>query len=355
MKKKIAMVVIIIAIIAAIIFAWWRNEIMTAAPPKGIASANGRLELKRYDVATLHSGKVAQVLIHEGDSISKGETLATLSSDEMDAKLAAAQADKSRALASIAQVESQQQRAHNSVSAAQAEITARQAQLAIAENDLKNARTLRQQRLISPSELYNREQSAIAASAALSAAKASELQAQSGENEASAGIKEAQAAAQAAQAQIDAVQAYLNNLRITSPIAGRVQYRVAQPGNVVASGAVVATIMNPTDASLAIYLPTETVGKMKIGNEARIKIDGINAVFPAEITFIANNAQFTPKFVETQSERDQLMYRVKAKIPTDIAKKYANLLKDGMTAVGYVKTDNTPWPANLAVTLPSDK
>ena len=76
-------------------------------------------------------------------------------------------------------------------------------------------------------------------------------------------------------------------------------------------------------------------------------------MFPAKISFIATNAQFTPKAVETANERAKLMFKVKLKIPADIVLKYNRLLKGGMTGNGYVRTNTqSGWPAELAVKLP---
>ena len=95
------------------------------------------------------------------------------------------------------------------------------------------------------------------------------------------------------------------------------------------------------------------MNQIKLGDDARIVIDGINAVFPAKITFVANNAQFTPKSVETTEERAKLMFKVKLQIPVDIALKYKGLLKGGMTAIGYVKYDpQAQWVEQLDVKLP---
>ena len=92
---------------------------------------------------------------------------------------------------------------------------------------------------------------------------------------------------------------------------------------------------------------------LQTGDEARIVLDGINAVFPATISYIASDAQFTPKAVETPNEREKLMYKIKLKIPPDIAKRYNRLLKGGMTGNGYVRTNTqSGWPAELAVKLP---
>ena len=89
--------------------------------------------------------------------------------------------------------------------------------------------------------------------------------------------------------------------------------------------------------------------------EARIVLDSFpNYVIPASITFVANVAQFTPKTVETEAERQKLMFRLKANLPPEILRKYHQMVKTGVPGVAYVKLDsNAQWPENLAaVKLP---
>ena len=102
-----------------------------------------------------------------------------------------------------------------------------------------------------------------------------------------------------------------------------------------------------------IFLPNGQMSRLKVDGEARIVLDGIDAVFPAQISFIATDAQFTPKAVETKNERAKLMFKIRLKVPVETALKYRGLLKGGMTGNGYVRMDEqTPWPADLAVRLP---
>lgn len=367
MMKKFLPVLLIVVAVSAIGYAWWHNHEMTAQIPNGIAGANGRLELERYDVATLRPGKVIAVSVTEGENIQAGEVIARLSSDELQAKLAAAKAAKARAESAVMRAKSAQARAEGGknralggIKQAQAEISAQNAQLAIAQEDLQNARHLRREKLISAAELNQREKARAARQAAVNAATAAKLQAQAGEGEANAAIAEAkagtgeaQAAVAQAEAEIHAVEVYIQDLTITSPQTGLVAYTVAQVGNVVAPGSVIATIVDPTNVSMSVFLPTRDVGKIIIGDEARIVIDGLDAVFPARVIFIAEAAQFTPKYVETANERENMMYRVKVKIDQETARQYAQWLKGGLTAVGYIRYDkNAAWPEKLAVKLP---
>ena len=113
-----------------------------------------------------------------------------------------------------------------------------------------------------------------------------------------------------------------------------------------------ATLLDPSDATLTVFLPGPVVARLRLGEEARIVLEGSpRQVLPARVSFVSAEAQFTPKFVETQQERERLSYRVKLSVPEDVALAQQALLKSGMTATGALRLDaKTPWPANLAVT-----
>ncbi|MCY1241500.1 efflux transporter, RND family, MFP subunit [compost metagenome] len=138
-----------------------------------------------------------------------------------------------------------------------------------------------------------------------------------------------------------------------SPKPGRVQYRVAQPGEVLSAGGRVLNLVDVSDVYMTFFLPTAQAGRVAIGADARIVLDAApQYVIPATISFVADVAQFTPKSVETEEERQKLMFRVKAKIPQDLLQKYIQQVKTGLPGMAYVKLDpNAEWPKNLAETV----
>ena len=97
------------------------------------------------------------------------------------------------------------------------------------------------------------------------------------------------------------------------------QYQLARAGEVVAAGAPIVTILDLTDVYMTIFLPAADAGKLSVGDEARIVLDPVpDYVVPAKVSFVAADAQFTPKTVETKDERAKLMFRIKLKIdPVD--------------------------------------
>ena len=303
----------------------WYNTKLQTEELQGIAAVNGRIELKRLDIATLYAGRVEEILVQEGDVVSKNQTLARLSSSQSQTQVNAALAQK--------------QQAEETVARAQSQIDSQIQQMNVAKLELDNAKKLRHENLVSASELERRQASYKASVAAVETAKA--------------GKAEAQAAVAQAQAQLDRATSQNDDMLIKAPKAGWVEYQIAEVGNVLGVGGKVVSLLDPTDTYINVFLTSTQMNQVKVGDDARIVIDGVDAVFPAKITFVSADAQFTPKSVETTEERAKLMFKVKLQIPTDVALQYSRFLKGGMTAMGYVKYDAAAqWADNLAVKLP---
>ncbi|WP_234430416.1 HlyD family secretion protein, partial [Brucella melitensis] len=170
---------------------------------------------------------------------------------------------------------------------------------------------------------------------------------------AKAQVVDAQASVEAAKAAIAAIEADLRDATLTAPKPGRVQYRVAQPGEVLSAGGRVLNLVDLSDVSMTFFLPTAQAGRVAIGADARIVLDAApQYVIPAKVSFVADVAQFTPKTVESEEERQKLMFRVKAKIPQILLQKYIQQVKTGLPGVAYVKlAPDAGWPKNLAETV----
>ena len=122
----------------------------------------------------------------------------------------------------------------------------------------------------------------------------------------------------------------------------------------IASGSRVVTLVDPLDITMNVFLPTHSMAAIELGAQARIILDGIDAVWPAEVEFVSAQAQFTPKHVETANEREKLMYKVKLRLPVDVAQAHTKLLKGGLTGIAYVRLDQTvSWPEIWQVRVPA--
>lgn len=337
MKKL--MIAALLAAVAAGGFYGYRYYAQRDALPDFVAQSNGRLTLERFDVAALYGGRVAEVLVNEGDDVAAGAALAQLSSDTTSSRLAEAQAG-------VAQAEAAEKQAREALARADAQIAAQQQQQKVAQMEWDHAAKLQSEDLVSSAETQRRKSQRDGAAAGVKAAQAAKA-------EAAAGVAQARAAVERARAQVKAAESADGDMRITTPKAGRVEYRLVEAGSVIAAGSKVVSLLDPSDVSMNIFLPNAEMSRLKVGDEARIALDGTDMVLPAEIRFIATDAQFTPKAVETKSERAKLMFKVKLQVPQEVALKYKGLLKGGMTGNGYVRTDSSQaWPAELAVKLP---
>ncbi len=167
-------------------------------------------------------------------------------------------------------------------------------------------------------------------------------------------VVQAQSAIEAAQATVERIKADLEDSVLKAPRAGRVQYRLAEPGEVLAAGGKVVSMLDLSDVYMTVFLPETTAGRLAIGAQARLVLDvAPQYVIPAKVSFVAAEAQFTPKTVETAAERQKLVFRVKAQIDPELLRKYRTRVKAGLPGVAYVQVDpNAQWPPNLEVKLP---
>ncbi|WP_139323409.1 HlyD family efflux transporter periplasmic adaptor subunit, partial [Roseomonas sp. TAS13] len=171
---------------------------------------------------------------------------------------------------------------------------------------------------------------------------------------AAAGRRRADATLAAAQANAAQVRTLLDDTVLTAPRAGRVLYRLLRSGEVVAAGGRVATLIDPSDVSMIVFLPAEQAGRLAYGAEARLVLDPVpQYVLPAIVSFVAPEAQFTPRQVETAQERGNLMFRVKLRLPASLLQAHIEQVKTGVRGLGFVRLDTTqPWPERLQVRLP---
>ncbi|WP_122520067.1 MULTISPECIES: HlyD family secretion protein [Pannonibacter] len=327
MTKKILLIVAtVVAVIAGAVFAWFATR--PTLPPE-IATANGRIEAETVQIAAKTGGRVLEVTVREGDLVQAGTVLARIDTDELDARKAGA----------VAQVSA----AEDAANTAEALIAQRESELKLADQSLQRAITLRENGHVSQQELDQRQTARETAEAALRAARAQ--------------LANARNTVTAAQAEVARIESLIRDSVLTAPITGRVQYRLAEPGEVVAAGGRVLTLLNLTDVYMTVYLPTASVGRVFIKAEARIVLDAApDLVIPASVSFVAADAQFTPREVETRSERDKLMFRVKLRIDPALLTEYLEMVRTGLPGEAYVMmAPPVAWPDSLAVRLPAPR
>jgi len=351
-KKQLIPIAIVVFAVVAASYAWF--TLRDNGPGAGFISGNGRIEATEVDVSAKLGGRVLDILVKEGDFVSAGQPLAHMQIDTLTAMYDEARARQQQAVAAIASAEALVAMRQSDKQAAQALVAQRQSELDAAQRRLTRSQTLAQEGASSQQELDDDRARERSVQAALVAARAQVEAAQSAINAAHTQVAGARATAVAAEASVARVQADINDSALTAPRSGRVQYRIAQAGEVVGAGGKVLNLVDLSDVYMVFFVPETIAGKLALGSEVHIVLDAApQYVIPARLSFVASTAQFTPKTVETASERQKLMFRVRAQIDRELLQKHVKLVKTGLPGVAWLKLDaQAAWPAELAVKLP---
>lgn len=320
----IAIAIGIVAVGAAGAWYWWQQQKL--ALPAGIASANGRLESEQVEIATKLAGRIADVLVNEGDMVDAGQVVAQMDTTLLEAQLQSAEAQ-------VRVAEHQRTQAEATIAQADSNRT-------YAKQELDRATTLNEKGYATAEKLDQMRNQMKTAEAAYDTAVA--------------GLDAAKATIAADRAAVAQIQSQIDDSTLVAPRYGRIEYKLAQPGEVLAAGGRVLTLVDLSNMYMTIFLPAEEAGRLILGSDARLVLDPIpEFVVPAKVTFVAPEAQFTPKTVETAKEREKLMFRAKLTIPPDLVKRYPKRAKTGVRGVGYVQTrPDAVWPDYLHVKLP---
>ena len=300
MSRKYLMWIIVAAIGLGGFFGYqyWRDS--QSALPKGIASGNGRIEAKLVDIAAKEPLRVKEILVDEGALVKPGDVLVRMDTATLEAQLAEARLNvaATREKAAISK----------------AAITRSKAQSISPRSRSNAARALVAERAGSQRELDMRRTALQTTSAGLQ------------EEEAKLSTNEQEV--KVAEANVATIQTRIDDATLTSPVTGRVLYRLAEVGEVLAAGGKALTLVNLDDVYMEIFLPSEQAARLKIGAEARLTLDALpGRAFAGYVSFVSPEAQFTPKQVETKSEREKLMFRVKIRVPEETVESISTLSK----------------------------
>lgn len=349
-KSKLKFVVPVILALACVAgyFAW--DRLSTPGLPVGVVGANGRIEATEIDIAALTGGRIAEIAAAEGDFVRTGDVLVQMDVVQLNAQKRQAEAQLRRAQigietanALVTQAEAQERAALAGVDQATATADAAAQKLARSERLAKTS-TLSLQAL-DDDRARDRQ-----ARAGVASAEASQAASVAGVSSAKAQVVDAEAAVEAAKASISAIQSSIDDATLKATRDGRIQYLVAQEGEIVASGGRILNLVDLGDVYMTIFLPTSQAGRVRVGSEVRLVLDAMpKAVIPATVSYVADVAQFTPKTVETADEREKLMFRIRARIDPELLRRYIEYVKTGLPGMAYVKLDpKAEWPAFLA-------
>lgn len=296
--------------------------------PEGFVQGNGRIEAEQVEVAPTAAGRVAQVMAAEGSLVVPGEVLVKMDTDELAAALDRAKAEVALALQRKAEAE--------------AVVVQRQSEQRRAAHELERATVLLAGQTISETVFEERETTHLVAEAVLGAAKAR--------------VETTGSQISAAEAEVRRIETQIEDSSLFAAMPGRVLYRLAEPGEVVGAAEPILTLLSLENIYMEVFLPAREAGLMPIGAEARIVLDALpDYAIPANVTFVSPEAQFTPKQVETMDEREQLVFRVRVRIPQDLVLGRIEHVKTGLRGVAVIRLDAAkPWPEALERRIPPE-
>lgn len=289
--------------------------------PEGFAGGNGRLEAQQLFVSTKYPGRIAEVLVREGDTVEAGQVVARMDTSALEAQLRAQEAKIAEAV--------------QNEKVARTDVQVKVAGYNYSNKQYERSRDLVTRGAVSEQEAEIDNAKMLGDKAELAGSKAQVVQVAS--------------TIDAAKAEADRLRAEIKDSVLVSPIRARVETRLAEPGEVLEAGGRVFTLNDLSDVYMYVYLPEKVTGKVPLGSEARIVLDAAPE-YPvrAFVSFVSPMAQFTPKTVETAEERHNLTFRVKLQIPADRLRQFEPLVKVGLPGMGYVRFVNAPWPTKLA-------
>ncbi len=347
--RKFLPFIIILAVAAVGYFLWSSTRDKGFGP--GFAGGNGRLEATEIDISSKLAGRIVAIHVDEGDFVTAGEELAVMQTDVLEAQLNEAKAQVAQSIANESSAKAQVAVRVSDLNAARATVAQRRSELDQTQRRLERSSVLSERGVITGQQFDDDETTEMAAKAAVETAIAQIGVAEAAVASARAEVDAATADVNAKRATVASIEADIADSHLVAPCDGRVQYRIAQPGEVLAAGGRVLNFVDLSDVYMNFFLPSEQAGRMAIGSEARILLDAFpETAIPAKITFVASIAQFTPKTVETESERQKLMFRVKAKVDKGVLEQNLQQVKTGLPGVAWVRLDqNEPWPEKLAI------
>ena len=329
---------------------WFYSVFANRKPydPEEFVMGNGRIEATEVTISAKLAGRIEKIYIEEGDLVTNGQKLVEMQTDELRADLLKAKAALAQAVAAVKKAESTISVKEAEVLTARESIAEKRSQLKGIENKERRFKSAAAG-AVPVTEIEDIETSILTHKAQLASAEASAKKAEAEVEAARSSLEAAKADVEAQKAAIARIEVDIKDSTIVAKHDGRIQYRIAQLGEMVGSGAGILNLVDLTDVYMTLFIPEKLVGKIAQGAECRIVLDAMKEwPIHANISYVSSIAQFTPKTVETEVEREKLMFRVRARIPAENLKKYIEYARTGLPGVAYVRLDpEAEWPEFL--------
>lgn len=324
-RQPLVLVLLLILLAGAGGAGWYWWKLHQSQIPPGIVWGNGRVEADDIDITPKYAGRVAELLVDEGNIVKAGQIVARMDTRDTEATL-----QKSEAQMNLAK---------QALEEASANLAQQVTQQKLARQELDRTKALVEKGFATGELLDKRQQALDGADAAVKAATAR--------------IGQTEQAIAATAHDVAYYKIVVDDGVLRAPRDARVQYRLVNTGEVIAAGSKIFTLLDLSNVYMTLFLPTEEAGKVSLGNETRIVLDALpGLVVPGHVNFVSSTSQFTPKMVETRSERVKLMFRVKARIDPALLANHLADIRTGLPGVAYVKTDSkVAWPSQLQSTV----
>jgi HlyD family secretion protein len=326
-KPLIALIVVALVIAFVIVYSIYHRS----ANGAGKVKVSGNIEVTAVEVSFKVPGRVAERLVDEGVFVKAGQPVALLESDEFSREMAIRRAELQAAKAFLDELLAGSRK--EEIAQAEAELAGAQAEAKKYADDYRRQEALFNRQVIAQQKLD-------AARASYENSRARARQAEEALALARKGPRverkdQARARVREAEAALSLAETRLGYCRLLSPVTGLVIAKNIEPGEQVAPGTPVITVGEMDSVWVRAYINETDLGRVKVGQKAHVTTDTWpGKSYEGAVSFIASEAEFTPKNVQTQKERVKLVYRVKITLPNP------NLeLKPGMPADAEIKTD----------------
>jgi len=303
-KKVIIAIVVLLAVIIAVI--WWRGDRQEINAMT--LRLYGNVDIREAQLAFNSSEHIAEIIVQEGDRVLKGQLLARLHTELLEAQLSEAEANLLAQQQVVAKLEAGSR--PQEILKGEAELEAAHARAISASNSYKRMQRLLEKKLASPEDVENHRSLADAAAAQMNAVKQELALLRAGPRKEDIAVARAQLAAR--QAGLVLARQYLQDANLYAPADGVIRNRILEPGDMAFPQAPVLTLAFIDPVWVRAYLPEPAMGQVSLGASAYIHTDSYpDKRYAGWVGYISPTAEFTPKNVQTAELRTRLVYSVR--------------------------------------------
>jgi HlyD family secretion protein len=327
-KQRIILGVVLLLVVAVVL----RLTLFSDGHGDSVIVASGTVEAAEADLGFQIPGRIESIAVREGDAVDSSAVLASLDRTELNARLEAAEASVAAARAALSEVQTGFR--SEEIAQGRAALSVADDRLASAKRDLERAERLFEGGAVSRQALDHQRTAFQMAEAEQESATERLQILETGPRSERIAVQRAQLLG--AEAQVKQIEAALENALVRAPFAGTVSVKHREPGEIVQPGLPVLSVLNPDDRWVRIYVREDQVGRISVGQEVAVTADSYeDRTYRGRVIFIASEAEFTPRNVQTAAERVKLVYRVKVQITEDPSYD----LKPGLAADVRIETE----------------